>query len=180
VGKTHVVLVVDAANVVGSRPDGWWRDRAGAAERFVKDLRETSFDEPVVVVLEGAARRGVEEGVAAEVRVVHARADGDDAIVDLARGAEHAVTVVSADRGLASRVRALGADVVGPRWLLARLASARIERAHRGAIDAGEPGYLDPDTGLFVFTAAYHRARGTCCGSGCRHCPFGGAPARTS
>jgi hypothetical protein len=43
---------------------------------------------------------------------------------------------------------------------------------HRDAVATGEPGYLDPATGYFVFTAAYHRARGECCGSGCRHCPY--------
>jgi hypothetical protein len=43
---------------------------------------------------------------------------------------------------------------------------------HRAAIDAGEPGYLDPVTGLFVLTAAELAARGTCCESGCRHCPY--------
>jgi hypothetical protein len=55
-------LVVDAANVVGSRPDGWWRDRAGAAARLVSALAEAlatgALDGPVVVVLEGAARAG--------------------------------------------------------------------------------------------------------------------------
>jgi hypothetical protein len=44
--------------------------------------------------------------------------------------------------------------------------------AHERAIEAGEPGYLDPTSGLFVLTAAYLRERGTCCGSGCRHCPY--------
>ena len=44
--------------------------------------------------------------------------------------------------------------------------------AHRAAVDAGDAGYLDPSTGLFVFTAAYHLARGTCCENGCRHCPY--------
>ncbi|MFP5321848.1 MAG: DUF5522 domain-containing protein [Acidimicrobiia bacterium] len=43
---------------------------------------------------------------------------------------------------------------------------------HRAAVEAGEPGYLDPATGLFVLTAAELVARGTCCGSGCRHCPY--------
>lgn len=47
---------------------------------------------------------------------------------------------------------------------------------HRAAVQADEPGYLDPDTGLFVFTIAYHLARGTCCESGCRHCPYATAP----
>lgn len=44
--------------------------------------------------------------------------------------------------------------------------------AHAGALAAGEPGYLDPETGLFVLTAAYLADRGTCCGRGCRHCPY--------
>lgn len=43
---------------------------------------------------------------------------------------------------------------------------------HAAAIAAGEAGYLDPGTGLFVLTAAYHLARGTCCEQGCRHCPY--------
>jgi hypothetical protein len=45
-------------------------------------------------------------------------------------------------------------------------------RAHNAAMEAGEPGYLDPATGLFVLTAAYLVARGACCDSGCRHCPY--------
>jgi hypothetical protein len=43
---------------------------------------------------------------------------------------------------------------------------------HDEAIARGEPGYLDPDTGLFVMTAAHHQKRGYCCNSNCRHCPF--------
>jgi hypothetical protein len=49
---------------------------------------------------------------------------------------------------------------------------AEILRRHRAAVDAGDAGYDDPDTGLFVFTAAYHLDRGACCDSGCRHCPY--------
>ena len=49
---------------------------------------------------------------------------------------------------------------------------AQILRAHEGAMRAGDDGYVDPSTGLFVFTAAYLVARGTCCDTGCRHCPF--------
>ena len=49
---------------------------------------------------------------------------------------------------------------------------AAYELAHDRAQRAGEDGYLDPDSGLFVFTAAYLAARGTCCDSGCRHCPY--------
>jgi hypothetical protein len=44
--------------------------------------------------------------------------------------------------------------------------------AHGRALAAGEDGYLDPATGLWCFTAAYLRDRGTCCDTGCRHCPY--------
>jgi hypothetical protein len=44
--------------------------------------------------------------------------------------------------------------------------------AHRAALAAGEGGYLDPATGLFVMTAGYLAERGTCCDTGCRHCPY--------
>lgn len=47
-----------------------------------------------------------------------------------------------------------------------------VQRAHDAAEAAGQAGYLDPSTGLFVMTAAYLRSRGKCCGSGCRHCPW--------
>ena len=44
--------------------------------------------------------------------------------------------------------------------------------AHAAAVMDGEPGYLDPESGLFVLTAATLAARGSCCESGCRHCPY--------
>jgi uncharacterized protein YaiI (UPF0178 family) len=118
------VLIVDAANVVGSRPTGWWRDRAGAAGRFVDAVRRSARDgalaAPVVVVLEGAARQGAPPGAADGVEVVHAPGEGDDTIASLA-AAGGPVVVVTADRALAERVRRAGADVTGPRWLLDRL-----------------------------------------------------------
>ena len=46
--------------------------------------------------------------------------------------------------------------------------------AHSAALAAGDAGYLDPETGLFVLTATYLRDRRTCCGKGCRHCPYVG------
>ncbi len=51
---------------------------------------------------------------------------------------------------------------------------AQVQAAHAAAEARGEPGYLDPATGLFVLTATYLRDRGTCCGNGCRHCPYDG------
>jgi len=76
------VLVVDAANVVGSRPDGWWKDRAGAARRLHDRLlvADTPYDD-VVLVLEGQAKRGVPAGSDGHLRTVHAARDGDDTIV---------------------------------------------------------------------------------------------------
>ncbi|WP_203838772.1 MULTISPECIES: DUF5522 domain-containing protein [Winogradskya] len=44
--------------------------------------------------------------------------------------------------------------------------------AHDDALGAGQAGYLDPGSGLFVLTAAFLAKRGTCCGRGCRHCPY--------
>lgn len=48
-----------------------------------------------------------------------------------------------------------------------------VRRAHDAAVARGEDGYLDPDTGLFVMTAMFLASREYCCGSGCRHCPYG-------
>ncbi|MFD4243344.1 NTP pyrophosphohydrolase [Streptomyces sp. NPDC058525] len=109
------VLIVDGANVVGSVPDGWWRDRRGAAERLRDRLAARDGDEEIVLVVEGAAR-GVES--VPGVRVDPAPGSGDDRIVELA--AAHAdrgcvVVVVTADRELRERVRAYGARCVGPR-----------------------------------------------------------------
>jgi len=119
------VLVVDSANVVGSRPDGWWKDRGAATRRLHERLMvaELSHDE-VVLVLEGGARGGVRRGRDAHVRVTHAPGQGDDAIVTevtLARKAGHDVTAVTADRMLQARLEGLGAQVVGPNWLLEQL-----------------------------------------------------------
>ena len=47
-----------------------------------------------------------------------------------------------------------------------------IVEAHAVADGKGEDGYLDPVTGLFVFTAGHHLRRGQCCDTGCRHCPY--------
>jgi len=49
---------------------------------------------------------------------------------------------------------------------------AEVLARHAAAVTTGAPGYEDPESGLFVFTAAYHLARGECCASGCRHCPY--------
>jgi hypothetical protein len=105
------LLIVDSANVVGSVPDGWWRDRAAATAR----LRDALAEDPsgdVVLVVEGKAR---DVPSVPGVRVVAAPGSGDDAIVALVRdNPDRDVTVVTADRGLRDRVTALGARVLGP------------------------------------------------------------------
>jgi 8-oxo-dGTP diphosphatase len=134
-----VTIVVDAANVMGSRPDGWWRDRAGAALRLhgqldelaprgVPDLPDelalpplTRWFPDFVLVVEGAARRA-EFGPAQRVRVVSAPGSGDDAIVAAAAAAPAPRLVVTADRELRRRCQAVGAAVAGPGWLLGLLA----------------------------------------------------------
>ncbi|MFI1843727.1 NTP pyrophosphohydrolase [Streptomyces microflavus] len=117
-----VLVIVDGANVVGSVPDGWWRDRHGAAVRlrdalvpYAKDgLPGLHGPVELVLVVEGAAR-----GVAsvAGVRVDSAPGSGDDLIAELAAAAdpERECVVVTADRGLRQRVEAYGARCVGPR-----------------------------------------------------------------
>ena len=118
------VLVVDGANVVGSRPDGWWKDRAGAARRLHGRLAtaDTSYDE-IVLVLEGQARGGVPAGTDGHLRTVHAPRDGDSAIVAAVRTAipEDQVVVITADRALQQRAEVLGARVMSPTWLLSVL-----------------------------------------------------------
>ncbi|GAA3496513.1 hypothetical protein GCM10019016_036140 [Streptomyces prasinosporus] len=113
-----LLVIVDAANVVGSVPDGWWRDRRGAAERLRDRLASDrlpgrSGPVEIVLVVEGAAR-GVES--VPGVRVESAPGSGDDHVVALVAGAgDRPVLVVTADRGLRRRVTELGADVAGPR-----------------------------------------------------------------
>ena len=107
-------MIVDAANVVGSVPDGWWRDRRGAAERLRDSLVAQAENHDVVLVVEGAAKGVVSiPGVLVE----SARGSGDDAIVELvaAEADDRSVIVVTADRGLRARVEDLGAEVIGPR-----------------------------------------------------------------
>ncbi len=118
-------MVVDGANVVGSRPDGWWRDRAGAAARLHGRLAvaDTSYDE-IVLVLEGQAKAGVPRGRDGQLRTVHAAKDGDATIIKEAAAAteqEHDVVVITADRALGQRVESLGARTMSPSWLLVLL-----------------------------------------------------------
>jgi hypothetical protein len=75
----------------------------------------------------------------------------------------HLPPPLPADRSL-PRVDRL--DVDHPRYV-------EIVQAHEAASEEGRPTYRDPITGYRVFTAATLWARGACCESGCRHCPYG-------
>ena len=139
-------LIVDGANLVGSRPDGWWKDRAGAAERLRDQLAhladkgvaqatiaqgdetdsfEAGWWADIELVVEGQAK-----GVAAVpgVAVVAAPAEGDNQILEqvalaleASRPVPGPVVVATADKALAGQVRALGAGVVPPGRLLRAL-----------------------------------------------------------
>jgi uncharacterized protein DUF5522 len=74
---------------------------------------------------------------------------------------------------MAARLAARALDTPHPSRLpLDHPHRAAVVAAHDAAMARDEPGYLDPGSGLFVFTAKYHAQRGTCCDSGCRHCPY--------
>jgi len=126
--------------VMGSRPDGWWRDRAAAAVRLHAEVAALAAagtapagaGRPIlpgqtkpprfVMVLEGAARPAAARIDPAErVRVVVADGSGDEAIVALLRELPGRRFVVTADRELRKRCEAAGATVLGPGWLLGLL-----------------------------------------------------------
>jgi predicted RNA-binding protein with PIN domain len=110
--------IVDGNNVMGARPDGWWRDRRAAQRRLVERLESfaAARDVPVTVVFDG---RPHDAGGGMHVAVRFARRGGrnaaDDEIAALAARHPEPATlrVVTSDAGLAERVRAAGADVVG-------------------------------------------------------------------
>ena len=127
------LIVVDAANTVGSVPDGWWRDRHGATERLRDALVALAADGlpehadvpawaagtplDVLLVVEGAAR-GVRP--VPGVRVEAAVGSGDDLIVELlARAARERLgrpmLLITADRQLRARAAMYGALCAGPR-----------------------------------------------------------------
>jgi predicted RNA-binding protein with PIN domain len=119
--------IVDGNNVMGSRPDGWWRDRVGGMRRLVEQLDAWARDsgEDVLVVFDGKPFTFEESGDGVEVAFA-TRAGRDAADDDIARIVEEdddpgSLTVVTSDAALADRVRAAGADVEGAGSLLRRL-----------------------------------------------------------
>lgn len=133
------VVIVDVANVMGSVPDGWWKDRAGAASRLAArvarladrgvaadrlGLPGTTWWPRFDVVVEGKARAIPAPPDAPRVQIVRAPRVGDDQIVETAEvdlDAGELVIVVTSDRGLRERITAVGGKIQGTRWLLDQL-----------------------------------------------------------
>jgi hypothetical protein len=114
---------IDASNVIGSRPDGWWRDRDGAARRLVDAVRAWAT-EPVTIVLDAGPDDLL--GERGGVTVVRAPRPGRDAADDeivrlLAHGGAADAVVATSDARLAARARELGARVEGAGAFRSRL-----------------------------------------------------------
>jgi predicted RNA-binding protein with PIN domain len=122
-----MLVVVDGNNVMGSRPDGWWKDRAGAAKRLVAQLGDWAerADSDVLVVFDGPEPAGLTIPPRVDVRFARRRgrdaADDDIAAFVAADAAPQRLRVVTSDAELGRRVRELGAEVVGARELLDQL-----------------------------------------------------------
>ena len=115
------MLFIDAMNVIGSRPDGWWRDREGAIRRLIDEVRAWAEDD-VTVVLDHGPQDLI--GTAGLVTVLMAPRRGRDAADDeIARLAGPGDIVVTSDTALGDRVRARGASVEGAGSFRRRLAS---------------------------------------------------------
>jgi len=118
--------VVDGMNVIGSRPDGWWRDRDRAMLRLV-DLLErwaAAEGEDVTVVFERPPRPPIRSTVIAVAHAPRAAANSaDDEIVRLVRAdpAPAVIRVVTSDHTLTTLVHAAGASVEGSASFRARI-----------------------------------------------------------
>jgi len=131
--RTSRRLIVDGNNVIGSIPDGWWRDRAGAARRLIASLQDLARvgGDRICVVFDGQPVSDIPEGVHRGVLVAYATRLGRDAADDRIVhevAADHdpaSLVVVTSDRALAERVRALGATVEGVATLLDRIGRGR-------------------------------------------------------
>ncbi len=114
---------MDGNNLMGARPDGWWRDRPAAMRRLVAELESLARSAEVTVVFDGRPR----DVGAAAVAVAFAGSGRDAADAEIARRVAadsdpQRMAVVTSDRALAERVRVHGATVIGARAFLARMA----------------------------------------------------------
>ena len=118
-------VLVDGNNVMGSRPDGWWRNRTGAAERLVAEIAPLALRRggAWTIVFDGPRPPGMASPheLLAVVYAGPARRDGaDDRIVELVEALPDPVAalVYTSDSALRARVHSLGAEVAGARALL--------------------------------------------------------------
>lgn len=156
----HTVFV-DGNNVMGSRPDGWWRDRAGAARRLIAEIAPLALGHggPWTIVFDGQAPPGAAppRPNLVVMHTGHGRRDGaDDRIVELVEAlADRSTSLVyTSDAELRARVGALGARVAGARALLNEIAAVRSTIASgptRRSLDRGE---LRPDRALLPTSTA--------------------------
>ena len=122
-----VPFIVDGMNVIGTEPDGWWRDRGAARRRLVESLARLDDGGEITVVFDGHAQAGEEDQAAlTAVRVRFAPGGpnaADDAIVAMVHALPSPadITVVTSDRALVERVRGLGARVESAKAFRARL-----------------------------------------------------------
>jgi predicted RNA-binding protein with PIN domain len=109
---TVMHLLVDGNNVMGSRPDGWWRDRRAGMQRLVNELDDLAArtGDLVDVVFDGR-----EQPLQATRAFVSFAGHADDVIAARARPG---FTVVTSDAELVRRVTEKGADVIGAKALL--------------------------------------------------------------
>jgi len=120
-------LIVDGMNVLGSRPDGWWRDRPAAMERLARRLDAFAKREDIDVIVVFDGREHERVGRAAgriDVRFAPGGRDAaDHEIVRIVRGddAPESFTAVSSDRRLRASIKAAGAASVPAGELLRRL-----------------------------------------------------------
>jgi predicted RNA-binding protein with PIN domain len=108
--------IVDGMNVIGSRPDGWWRNRNGAMARLVDRLEQWAATDgaDVTVVFERPLSPPIESSVITVAHAPQAAANSaDDEIVRLVRADAHPeeIRVATSDRALSERLEAAGASV---------------------------------------------------------------------
>lgn len=111
-------LLVDGMNVIGSRPDGWWRDRPGAMARLLEELGGLAgiSGEEVRVVFDGRAPRDLPAAAGVDVEFAPGgRNSADDRIVEIVANDPKpgSLRVVTSDRELAGRVSKHGAEAMG-------------------------------------------------------------------
>ena len=146
-GAAVRLTVIDAMNVIGSRPETrWWRDRERAMRDLVRDLArwaEVEFEagDDLLLVFDGYPTADLEQAPLPLIFAERAGPNGaDDLIVEIVTDepCRGTVRVVTSDAALRSRLRALGAEVVGVSTLLRELGAAR-KPATEGRTGADRP-----------------------------------------